>query len=885
MPGMSNGEAGAGRVSAATVTVVAVAFAVVALVGALGVGAPVGAESRQNRSPGEPGRISAGAGGVRPGFAGGGGRSRPGVNDPGAPVRAEPVALAQPDGARVLATPHGDAARTWYTEPSGRSIVKDAAGRWVYATGVEGDGSLRPGGVVVGSRPPPPSLPQGLRPTRDQVSLAGAAASAVAVDGDPTGVGPLGHEGAAPVLVVLAGFSDHAGSTAAATWQQRWFGGTASVADYYDEVSYGKLDLQPAAETSGVTDDGIVGWLPLGYAHPDPRNVDYATSAAVVGDALVAADPFVDFAAYDTDGDAVIEPHELHLVVIMAGYETAWAGADAACGPSVWAHRWVIGVGEPVLDGRTVGGEGYATFGELHCAVGEEPGQPATIGIMAHELGHDLGWPDLYDVDLSSDGVGDWSLMAYGTWNAAPGGRSGSSPAHPDAFSKLLQGWVTAQHVSSTTTGLSLDDVATDADLVQVLDNPGGVDWGGGASGEGEYFLIENRQLTGYDAGLPGCGLAVWHIDESVSAMAVNNDESRKLVDLEEADGLGELDLPGDRGDAGDLFPGATGALDFSTITEPDSDLYSGIGSGVSLAFGGAGCLPTMSFDVTIGAAPTVPSEPPKPAAAPGKASVDASWTSPGNGGAAITGYDIEPVVAGTPVASGRVSVGPVTATVLPATGCQVTSVRVRARNGVGAGPWSSASDAVLPWSRDSFTDVGPLHPFLTPIVWMAKNCLSNGYPDGRYGPTDTITRGALAAFLHRQAGSTPSTLTAPFFLDVGPSHPFYDDIQWMAETGLSLGKPWPGGGRVYEPAAAVSRQAMAAFLHRGAGGTPPTLTAPFFADVDAAHPFYDDIQWMAEEGISLGRPQVGGEPLYEPAAVVSRQAMASFLHRLEQPA
>lgn len=857
---------------------------VVAVLAVLGVVSPVGAAGRSIRSSGAAGTIVSGD--DVDGTDGDSGRRGPlpGVDDPGSPVRSEPVVLSQPDGARVVATPHGDAARTWYTEPSGRTIVEDAEGRWVYATGVDDAGLLRPGGVVVGSQPPPASVPLGLRPTRDQVSLSGAPAGAASLDGDPTGAPLSGHVGAAPVLVVLAGFSDQPGSTAASTWQQRWFGATASVADYYDEVSYGQLELEPAAETSGLANDGIVGWLPLGYAHPDPRNVDYPASAAVIGDALAAADPFVDFSAYDTDGDDVIEPHELHLVVIMAGYETAWAGAGAACGPSVWAHRWVIGFGEPVLDGQTVGGEGYATFGELHCAVGEEPGLPATIGIMAHELGHDLGWPDLYDVDLSSDGIGNWSLMAYGTWNAVSGGRSGSSPAHPDAFSKVQQGWVTPQQVTSTTAGVALDAVSTAPDLVQVLDNPGGVDWGGGSAGEGEYFLIENRQLTGYDSGLPGCGLAVWHIDESVSGASVNDDEYHKLIDLEEADGLDELDLPGVRGDAGDLFPGATGAVDFSALTVPDSDLYSGIASGVALAFAGAGCQPTMSFDVTFGPAPTVPGVPAAPAATPAKSSLGASWTAPANGGATITGYDVEPVVAGSPVASGRVSVGAVTSTALPTPGCQVTSVRVRARNGVGAGPWSSASAAVLPWSRDSFTDVGPLHPFLTPIVWMAKNCLSNGYPDGRYGPTDTITRGALAAFLHRQAGSVPSTLPSPFFVDVGPSHPFYDDIQWMAETGLSLGKPLPGGGQVYEPAAAVSRQAMAAFLHRQVGGAPSTLTAPFFADVDGTHGFYDDIQWMAEEGISLGKPQAGGAPVYEPAAVVSRQAMASFLYRLAQP-
>jgi hypothetical protein len=49
----------------------------------------------------------------------------------------------------------------------------------------------------------------------------------------------------------------------------------------------------------------------------------------------------------------------------------------------------------------------------------------------------------------------------------------------------------------------------------------------------------------------------------------------------------------------------------------------------------------------------------------------------------------------------------------------------------------------------------------------------------------------------------------------VGPTHPFYPDIQWMADTGLSTGTPNLPGKPLYKPADAVSRQAMAAFLYR----------------------------------------------------------------------
>ena len=62
------------------------------------------------------------------------------------------------------------------------------------------------------------------------------------------------------------------------------------------------------------------------------------------------------------------------------------------------------------------------------------------IGVCAHELGHLLfGWPDLYDIDNSSSGLGEWCLMAGGSWN----GYLGDIPAHPSAWCKADQGWVT----------------------------------------------------------------------------------------------------------------------------------------------------------------------------------------------------------------------------------------------------------------------------------------------------------------------------------------------------------------------------------------------------------------------------------------------------------
>ena len=91
--------------------------------------------------------------------------------------------------------------------------------------------------------------------------------------------------------------------------------------------------------------------------------------------------------------------------MIVAGYETSYGGALNVCGPSVWGHQGGLTAGRPELDGDLVNRDGGTMFGEWMCTVSDTPGQMSTIGIMVHEIGHDIGFPDLYDTDFSSSGT------------------------------------------------------------------------------------------------------------------------------------------------------------------------------------------------------------------------------------------------------------------------------------------------------------------------------------------------------------------------------------------------------------------------------------------------------------------------------------------------
>jgi M6 family metalloprotease-like protein len=525
------------------------------------------------------------------------------------PVLPLALPLTQPDGTTFPAQPYGDEWDNGYETAAGYTIVQDAAGYWRYATR-DGAGRLVPGGQVATAGAPAGLAPH-LRAAADLRAAAFPPAS-----GEPRAAGL--HVGDERLLVLLVAFPNRAslGSTAA-YWNASMFAGSNSLADYYDEVSGGQLRVLPALENHGAANDGVVGWLTLGYNHPNPRGTIGNANRQLTRDALVAADPYVNFAAYDANGDGYISDHELHVLVIVAGYETSYGGTAHACSPSVWAHQWSLGysyqgtyVEAPTLDGKLVAhgnAGGYFQLGEWHCGDWDAPGHAGTFGQIAHEFGHDIGWPDLYDTDSSSTGVGRWSIMAGGSWLYTAGNYQGTMPAHPDAFSKWYQGWLTPIQIVGSQPGYTLERVETSGRIYQLRDNPGGVNWRfNQSSGTGEYFLVENRQPVGYDAGLPGCGLLIWHIDETRPYNnTANANDARRLVDLEEADGLNELDAPNAASDNGDPFPGAAGNHAFGPFTNPNTNLYGGAASGVSVTNISDACASQMTADLLAPAGPT----------------------------------------------------------------------------------------------------------------------------------------------------------------------------------------------------------------------------------------------------------------------------------------
>lgn len=349
----------------------------------------------------------------------------------------------------------------------------------------------------------------------------------------------------------------------------------------------------------------------------------YPKILAVYSDALTAANPYINYANFDENNDGWISPDELHVLTIVAGGEAATGSAS----PTVWAHRWFRSAGLQ-LDGKYL--YAYTQAGEM------QNGHMATIGVFCHELGHDLGLPDLYSYTNDSLGVGGQSLMGSGNWGAMSGEYAGTTPVEMDAWSKSELGWVTPLNINRLDT-YSVNSVATGQyNVLKIF-----------TSDPKQFFLVENRQFDGYDAGLSYFtstpGIAVWHIDESVIYDSSGNyidgfNDNGQGVDLEEAD-------EGTYYTTRDFFNSSFKTV-FNYNSTPNSRLYSGADSGATMSFPDASS-GTMTVNVTAeyGALPADTEAPSAPtnltAAAASGSRIDLSWTA-STDNVGVTGYSIE---------------------------------------------------------------------------------------------------------------------------------------------------------------------------------------------------------------------------------------------------
>lgn len=397
-------------------------------------------------------------------------------------------------------------------------------------------------------------------------------------------------------IVIMVDFSDKAGQISVGTYNTLMFGTkpnppTGSFKDYYSEISYGQLNI------SGQVNDGVTNWYRLpqpysyylgtcsganGYNCPYPNNVQ-----KMVEDAVSLVAPLINFGPFDNDNDGFVDA----VTVVHSGCGGEWA----PCGSGhIWSVQWTTSTAISTSSVNSLGNpiqvSSFVTVPEFLSSP-----EDMTIGVIAHEFGHLLGLPDLYG--SSSYGLGQFSLMANGSWNGPlyNGYTNGSSPAHPDAWSKKKLGWV---YPSLPASGkISVPMVETNKSIIMSCPSTSGQ----------EYFLTENRQQVGFDQFLPSSGLAIYHVDE---AIANNNNPwypgcttctSHYKVAIEQADNYWDLEKNLNSGDQMDLYPGTLKNTTFNASSKPNSNNYAGQATGFSITNIGSS---SVNMNVTLGVAP-----------------------------------------------------------------------------------------------------------------------------------------------------------------------------------------------------------------------------------------------------------------------------------------
>lgn len=332
---------------------------------------------------------------------------------------------------------------------------------------------------------------------------------------------------------------------------------TGSVKEYYEEVSGGKISLAGEAIGPFMLSHDKAYYANGSYG----RNWPQPNSMTMADEAVTAAMGKINFNKYDNDGNGYVDV----FCVVHAGTGAEQSGDTN----DIWSVKWTLERERQLNDVKVYG---FLTIPE-----------DARIGVSAHEIGHLLfGWPDLYDTDSTSAGIGNWCLMSYGSW-----GGGGDRPVHPSAWCKANQGWIDVSNETENRQ-ITLPDVKSSYKTHRL--------WKDGDANSQEYFLLENRQLTGFDESLPASGLLVWHIDDAVYG---NTNEWHPQVGLLQADGFQQLESKSTFGDAGDPFPGIANNTTLNATSNPNSKAYSGMDTYVSITNIPADSA-SMTLDITV---------------------------------------------------------------------------------------------------------------------------------------------------------------------------------------------------------------------------------------------------------------------------------------------
>lgn len=295
-------------------------------------------------------------------------------------------------------------------------------------------------------------------------------------------------------LIILVNFADSKFNTSKFGPTQTLYSRIANEANYGENNFKGSISDYFKAQSGGqfLLDFDVAGpvTLPNGYSYYGQNDDDGYDKRPkeMVREACQAVDGSVDFSKYDWDGDGEVE----EVFVVYAGN----GEHDTTNKPNlIWPHMDNLANYDEqlTLDGVTI--NTYACASELN---GDKT--LSGIGTFCHEFSHCMGFPDMYDTasDGNNFGMGSWDLMDYGSYNG-----DGYVPAGYSGYEKMVCGWTTPIELDKPMTVNGMKRLA-DMGQTYIIYNKGN---------RNEYYILENRQQSGFDKYLPGSGLLIERVD------------------------------------------------------------------------------------------------------------------------------------------------------------------------------------------------------------------------------------------------------------------------------------------------------------------------------------------------------------------------------------
>jgi M6 family metalloprotease-like protein len=471
----------------------------------------------------------------------------------GIPAKSDQISYKQPDGSTISIVLKGDAAIHWAISDDGYTLLSNANGYYEYAK-LDKNSNLVSSGIIASNSSSRKSgeisflksISRGLNYSESQINQKlNNYKSTKKGAGNAKSIGTTGTQN---FIVLMIQFPDlqftNAQSAVNNLMNQPNYNGTGSFKDFYFTNSNGKL-------TVNTTVSGIyTASHPHDYYGQNDGNGSDMNVTELVSEAIQAADASVDFSQFDNNNDGVADA----VYIIYAGSGEASSGNPN----DIWPHN-NPSISPITVDGVTI--NAYTCSNEL---VGTTL---VGIGTICHEFGHALGLPDFYDTDYAgsggqAEGNGSWDVMAGGNSNG-----NEASPANHNPMSKQMMGWQIPQYI--TTNGAYFLPPSTQDTIAFLIDSP--------VAPEG--FFFENRQFNGFDIGLQGHGMLIYHCDYAyfdqthLANNNINANPAHQGFDIEEADGENTNEI-------GDTYPGTTSNTSFTDLTTPNSILWTSLNFG-----------------------------------------------------------------------------------------------------------------------------------------------------------------------------------------------------------------------------------------------------------------------------------------------------------------